>query len=175
MFGHRRAAVMDDEEWELAPENAHPKAQAALTDEYFWDCTDDNSPFGNDTGADTLAFFREWRRDHPRGEPLRFLSGLMRDWEVTDDHWDATDPAEVARLVVSDRFSFVTRDDAIIALAFGQIVLAGRVDPEVKQRALTALHRQGLPAALERSPDEYRAKRRGRLAAMAAVLQRDWE
>jgi uncharacterized protein YfeS len=164
----------EEEEWELAPENAHPKARAALTDDYFWDCVHDNSPFGNDTGADTLAFFREWRRGHPRGEPLRFLSRLLRGWEATDDHWEVTDPAEVARLAEGDRFSLDVRDEAIIALAFGQIVLEGRAEPEVKRRALTALHRQGLPAALERWPDEYRAERRGRVAAMAAILQRDW-
>ena len=165
---------MDEEEWELAPENAHPKARAALADDYFWDCTDDNSPFGNDTGADTLAFFREWRRDHPRGKPLRFLSRLLRDWEATDDHWEVTDPAEVGRLAADDRFSFDARDDALIALAFGQVVLEGRVEPEVKVRALTALHRQSLPAALERWPDEYHAERRNRLAAMVAILQQDW-
>lgn len=48
-----------DEEWELAPENSHPKAQAILTDDFLWDCADENSPLGNDTGADILAFYRE--------------------------------------------------------------------------------------------------------------------
>jgi uncharacterized protein YfeS len=166
---------MDEEEWELSPENAHPKARAALAYEYLWDCTDENSPFGNDTGADTLAFFREWRRDHPRGNPLLFLSRLLRDWEATDDHWEATDPAEVGRLAEDDRFSFDARDDSVIALAFGQIVLEGRVDPEVKRRALVALTRQSLPAALEGWPGEYHAERQSRLAAMAAILQRDWD
>lgn len=166
---------MDDDEWELAPANAHPKARAALTDDYFWDCTDDNSPFGNDTGADVLAFFREWRPSHARGKPLRFLGQLLRDWEVNDDHWDVTDPAEVGRLVKQDKFSFQTRDEAIIALSFGQILLEGRVDPDVKHRALVALRRQGLPAAVERWPDEHRAERRRRLAAMEAALRRDWE
>ena len=165
---------VSDEDWELDPENAHPKARSVLTDEFFWDCTDEDSPFGNDTGADTLDFFREWRQDHPRGNPLRLLRQLLRDWEAADEHWGASDTTEVSRLIQEDRFSFETRDDAIIALAFGQLVLEGRVDAEVKNRALTALRRQGLPSALDRWPSQYQAERQSRLGTMEAILRQDW-
>src|SRR5688500_15789169 len=39
-----------------------------MTDEWFGDCANENSPFGNDGGSDTLSFLRDWRKEHPRAK-----------------------------------------------------------------------------------------------------------
>ncbi len=67
----------DEESWELSPENCHPNAVAIVTDEFYWDCVDDNSPFGNDTGNDTLKLFKEWREKHWMETPIAFLDKLL--------------------------------------------------------------------------------------------------
>ena len=54
-----------DEDWELSPEVAHANARRWMKAEYFWDICDEGSPFGNDTGADTLEFFRELQGSGP--------------------------------------------------------------------------------------------------------------
>src|SRR5262249_51844043 len=135
-----------DELWELSRESSHPKCASVLTDDFYWDCCDQNSPFGNDTGADTLALFRDWRASHPASDPIMFLDELLAAWEVTNDFWDVAEPTQVRKLLADDRFSFDTRDDAIIALAFAQLVLEGKVTPETKRRGLLAIGRQSVPA-----------------------------
>jgi uncharacterized protein YfeS len=83
----------DEEFWELSPENSHPNAITILTDEFYWDEGDDNSPFGNDTGNDTLKLFQKWREKHWMETPIKFLDQLLDKWEVTNDFWDVTDVA----------------------------------------------------------------------------------
>jgi uncharacterized protein YfeS len=67
---------------------------------------------------------------------------------VTNDFWDVTDASEAQKLREQDEFSFNLRDEAIIALAFGQLLLAGKVDAEPKRLVLLAiesnLYRQSL-------------------------------
>jgi uncharacterized protein YfeS len=161
----------DDEEWELSPDHSHPNAAGLLTDEFYWDEADDNSPFGNDTGADTFGDFREWREEHPAENPIKFLDKLLGEWDVTNDSWDVTDANEVQRLLGQDDFSFRLRDKAIIALAFGQLVIEGKVDAEPKQRALLAIERQSLPTIVEMWED-FADERVERLEKMKVVLEK---
>ena len=161
----------DDELWVLSPENSHPNAVAILTDEFYWDCGDDNSPFGNDTGADTLEHFREWREKHWMETPITFLDKLLDEWDVTNDFWDVTDAAEAQKLREQDEFSFNLRDEAIIALAFGQLLLAGKVDAEPKRLALLAIERQSLPTIIK-FWKEFAEERAERLGKMKSVLEK---
>ena len=158
------------EEW-LSPENAHPRAAKLLKAEFFWDITDENSPFGNDTGWDTKEFFRQWRGEHPGESPLLFLNGLMRDWDAADRDWEVVDSAQVQQLLGSDEFSFFIRDEAVLSLAFAQLVLEGEIDADVKRRALWAIERQSLPVLLGEWED-HQGERARRLEAMKAVLER---
>lgn len=162
--------MSEDDEWELAPENSHTLAARLLTDEFYWDCTDDNSPFGNDTGADTLAAYRVWRGQNSRSSPDEFLDELLEGWEVANESWDVTDPAEVRRLLEEDEYILNVRDDAVIALAFGQLVLVGEVGRESRRRALLALQRQSLLAVIEQRGWVDAVARAARLAKMARVL-----
>lgn len=163
----------DDEDkkfWELSPENSHPNAIAILTDEFYWDEIDDNSPFGNDTGNDTLKLFQEWREKHWMETPIAFLDQLFNNWEVTNDFWDVIDAAEVENLLAQDEFSFIERDEAIIPLVFGQLLLAGKVHAEPKRRALLAIERQSLPTIVKFWEDAE--ERTERLRKMKSVLEK---
>jgi uncharacterized protein YfeS len=159
----------DEEFWVLSPENSHPIAVAILRDEFYWHELDDNSPFGNDTGNDTLKLFRKWRKQHWTETPIAFLDQLLNKWEVTNDYWDVTDADQAQKLIEQDEFSFIERDEIIIALAFGQLLLAGKVDAEPKRRALLAIERQSLPMILKFWEDDE--KRTERLEKMKRVLQ----
>lgn len=162
--------MTEDAEWELTRENAHAAARAVLLDDFFWDCTDENSPFGNDTGADVLAFFHEWRAENPGVSGLEFLSGLLKGWEVADADWEVVDEAEVARLLETDAFSFTHRDESILALAFAQLALDGQMEAAVRERALGAVHRQTLTPALGQWAAEHRQERASRLESIRRAL-----
>ncbi|KYG06321.1 hypothetical protein BE21_35550 [Sorangium cellulosum] len=159
---------------DLSPDDAHPRAVAALADPFFWSLTDETAPFGNETAHETLTAFRDFRDEHPKGSPLELLDALLARWEVESAHWNAVGAAEVQALGEEDEYSLLTRDEAILALAFSQIVTEGRLDPEVRRRALLALARQALPALL--SAFEGRALERAlRIDRMRAVLSERWE
>lgn len=159
--------------WEPSPETAHPKAAQILTNEFFWDCVDENSPFGNDTGADTLAFLRVWREAHPHSDPVEFLGKVLAEvFEVPDAHWDVVEPERVRELLVESEYEVSARDDAVIAVAFGQLVLEGNVETEIRRRALSALLRQESPAVMEHRGWVSPAERIERLRRMREALIR---
>ena len=163
----------DEDLWELSPETAHPQAAQSLTDEFFWDCTDENAPFGNDTGADTLAFFQVWRAEHPRSNPCEFLGEILREaFEVSDDDWNVVEPEQVRKLLDESEYDVFVRDDTVIAVAFGQVVLDGRVDAEIKRRAMLALQRQSLSVVIERRGWVSPQERIERVRRMREVLGR---
>jgi uncharacterized protein YfeS len=164
-----RSLMSDD----LSPEHSHFRARAALTDAFFWDASDDTSPFGNETGRDVLDALRDFRDEHPRDSTVRLLDELLARWEVENDHWDAVEAEEVQGIGEDDEYSLLTRDEAVIALAFAHIIVEGQIDPEVRRRAIFALKRQSLPALLH-AWGARRALRAQRLERMATVLVAPW-
>jgi uncharacterized protein YfeS len=158
----------------LSREDAHPRARAALTDAFFWDASDPCSPFGDETGREVLEAFRDFRVEEPRGNPLTLLADLLIRWEVADAAWDTTDADEVQAVGADDELGLLVRDEAILALAFAQIIVEGKVEPEVRRRALLALTRQSLPALIHGWGDSARA-RAEHIERMRAVLVQRWD
>ena len=165
---------MEDEEAEeeddLVPERCHPAACHLLPDAFFWDCTEENSPFGNDEGADTLSSFRRWRQQHPDLHPFLFLDRLLADWEVINEGWNVIEADQVQRIIEQDEYSPLVRDDVIIAAAFGQVLLDGVCAADVKERAMTAMRRQALPVMIAFRGWADAEARVSRLMRMQAVL-----
>jgi uncharacterized protein YfeS len=110
----------------------HPNARRLLDEPFFWDCTDDLAPVGNDTGADVLEGFRKWRRRKKAATTpvLDFLHHLLAEWDVP--------------LNAGDAKLALVRDEACVGLAFSQVMLEGRVDTDVAECALQAIARQRL-------------------------------
>jgi uncharacterized protein YfeS len=165
------SGVMQPED--LSPEHSHFRARAALTDAFFWDASDDTSPFGSETGRDVLEALRDFRDEHPRDSPVLLLDELLVRWEVVNDHWEVIGADEVQAIGEDDEYSLLTRDEAVIALAFAQIIVEGQIDPEVRRRAVLALKRQSLPALLH-AWGERRLLRAARVERMANVLVAPW-
>ena len=158
-----------DDEWELSPENAHPNAKRLLKADFYWDVVDEDSPFGNDTGADTLEFYRAWIRENDDDE--EFLFELFDEWEVDRELAESMPDAELATQLEEDHYDVLTYDDVVIALAFAQLVLEGNASPDMAAAASRSLRRQALPAVIEfrgwSDPDE----RRRRCAHMLEVMR----
>jgi uncharacterized protein YfeS len=164
----------DPQPHELSREDAHPKALEALTEAFFWDANDLNSPLGGDTARDVIEALRDAVEATPRGRVLAVLDEILARWEVANDSWDVVSEAEVQAIGEDDEFSLLTRDEAILALAFAQIFVEGRVDAEVRRRALLALKRQSLPALLHGWGDK-RLERALRVEKMREILARRWD
>lgn len=98
-----------DVDWSLYA----PEARTLLDDPFYWDPADDESPHGNDEGADLLSAYLEQRP----ADVLAFVAGL-----------EAGDPAE--------------DDDIVIAAAFAELKVTGRMHPTIRDRALQAVVRR---------------------------------
>src|SRR5215469_11304003 len=126
--------------WAVTPETAHPTAQKLIGQSIIWDYGDEDSPLGNDRGADTFAAYIDFRAKTPEGGVRNFIDQQLELLEVKDDDWDLLDEPRLNQLLNSDSgFSVLTRDDFIIGLAFAQLLLEGTVDLTVRSRAITAL------------------------------------
>jgi uncharacterized protein YfeS len=162
--------------WDVTPETAHPRALELISeDSLIWDFADEDSPLGNDIGADTFAAYLTFRQEQPNGKISTFIANLFDVFELEDTGWDLLDPDAVQEALDEDEgFSVLTRDDFILGLAFGQLVTEGEVDEQVKSRALQALKRQALDDVLEfRNPDgDTLAERREQLEEFQVILSR---
>ncbi|ARU06725.1 MolR family transcriptional regulator [Comamonas serinivorans] len=137
----------DDPDEGLAPATSHPAFVQFAREAFWWDGADDFSPFGSDDGHDTLSSLVDWYREggHGASAPVMpFLQQLLADWDfpVPADLLDRDDAAKAAWLqqdAMNDSYlASVCR--ARVATAFGQIKVSGRLDPEVREQALSALH-----------------------------------
>ena len=158
-----------DDDWELSRDKAHPNARRLLKAGFYWDADDHDSPFGNDTGWDTLQFYRAWIRQSDDEED--FLHQLFEergvDWEAA-----ASIPDEqLSARLDGEHHDIVTYDDVVIALAFAQLVLAGNCELDTAALAARALRRQALPEMIAFRGWSDPGERTLRCAEMLQVVQ----
>lgn len=127
----------------------HPRSREILDDPFFWDCVDDFSPHGNDTGADLLEDYRSWLQKDPDGDPLHFLDRLLESWGLEGD------------ALVSDQ--------AAIALAFAELKIRGSSSTPVIRKALNAIQNQ-LKAVPTQNDDPISVEWTGALRRMDQKL-----
>ena len=170
---------LDNPENGLAPETSHPLFAAAATDAFWYSSMDDFSPFGNDTGNDTLRLLEEWLTQHgAKANVADFIRGLIRKWDL-DEAYLAIDDAETMKQLHYDEDQFLNdaQDQAVLAAALGQLKITGQLSAEGRQLAINAFQRQRAIAETAAADDtnpfrdavpEYLE----RLAAMEAVFQK---
>lgn len=105
----------------------HGNSRKILDSTFFWDCAEDFSPNGNDTGADVLSLYQDWRKRNRRKPGMVFFDSLMTDWDVN------LPPAE------NDEFSRDTYEQSIVGLAFAQLKVDGACDLDINRLALDAI------------------------------------
>ncbi len=123
--------------WELLEidwDDFHPQSRELLDEPFYWECTDDYAPNGNDTGADLLEDFRQWNKKSPKTSPLKFLDRLMKRWGIEPIDWLATESEIVEKLNHDDPISLRVCNEAAIGLAFAVIKMRAKCPSEVADR-----------------------------------------
>jgi uncharacterized protein YfeS len=161
----------DDDEWELSPETAHPNAAKLMTEPFYWDVSDENSPFGNDTGADTLELYRGAVEEDPELDGAEFLVELFEAWDVDVAFAAGIPDEELEHRLEREHFHILTYDDALVAVAFAELVFQGNASDEIAAAAIKSLKRQALPEVLEFRGWSDPAERRERCEQMIEVLR----
>ena len=149
---------------------AHPAAVKLLPEEFFWDICDDNSPFGNDDGADTLATLTRYVNSGG-SNLINFLDDLFSGWGVANRNLDLTTMDELEAAAKQGDIEMIVsmRDNAIIASAFGQFLIQGKIDHQLKSLAMKAMKRRQLPTSIQLWTDPN--ERTERLKLMEERLQ----
>lgn len=130
------------------PEIAHPRARNLMQEEFFWDCTNEDAPFGSDEGWTAYYEWRQWREDNP-SSPLTecfswFLDGRLEEYNdsICTDAQIAADLQEPDGAFMSEAFDVFTLDATVIGTALGQLIDEGVIDANAKPYVHVAIARQ---------------------------------
>ncbi len=138
----------DDDDVLSNPEAAHPRARELMTEDFFWDCADEDAPFGSDEGDTALYEYRDWRASHPRSSLVDCLSwimgGRLADYcgTLLEDSQIAKDLDDPDGAFLADQFDMFTLDATVLATGLAQLVFEGRIDPAAKPYLRVAAKRQ---------------------------------
>lgn len=137
------------------PETAHARARDLMTETFFWDCTNEDAPFGSDEGWDAYYEWRQWREDHP-GSPLIdcfswILDGRLGEYNasICADEQIAADLQSPDDAFMSEAYDIFTLDTTMIGTALGQLIDEGMIDASAKPYVQVAINRQLNPRVCE--------------------------
>lgn len=140
---------LDDEEIGIHPLTSHPNFRKSFNDELYYDCVEEEAPFGSDEGSDTLAQIAEDLRK------IKTFDFTIFPKKLVEEYWDMTFlPAEdvsienVKHLVETNEMDLTQSDMVTYATAFAQIKITGKIDEILKKLALNAMKRMAIVAKL---------------------------
>jgi uncharacterized protein YfeS len=85
--------TMDNFEYTF--KSAHPKAQALMTDEFYWSPIEETAPFGSDDGSDAAYGFRQWRLLNKTKSPETYLKDLIARWHYPYFDYNEMDTTKI--------------------------------------------------------------------------------
>lgn len=164
---------------DLEKEKAHPKAQALMTEDFFWDIGDELAPFGSDEGFEALSEFREWRLENPDISVGFCIAWIIESVGEFDNYEDYNEENLVHHEKIlqqindpdfDDQQYIFTLDTTIIATALGQLVDEGLIEEEYKYYVQVAINRLRIWADLQNHWD-YRKEYIHNLDTIEQVLE----
>ena len=169
------AYYFDDNEEGLARETSHPFFVEHATADFYYSCIDEFSPFGNDSGADTLSDLQDWYNERGANDKaLTFLKRQIENWGLGSAYLAITELAQVDAIIAETDGFCNEIDKAVIATVFGQFKIAGKCDKAMLPIAAAAFQRQRYVAEKARTrehhPWEYAAEYLARLDTMESDL-----
>jgi uncharacterized protein YfeS len=156
-------------------QEAHPIARRLMDEDFYYSPIEESGPFGSDDGADTMAGFTDWRAAHPTDDPLIYLQQQLDEWGYPPFDLQEDDPIVIRDYLEAGKLNIsylVGMDAAIVALAFGQLYLEGRVEASLRTLAIISLSRQLQPELLQLWDESYQLRRKEQLEKMKSVLHR---
>jgi uncharacterized protein YfeS len=153
----------DDPDIGPAPETSHPRfVELAGDDGSYFDCTEHYSPFGNDDGADMLSMLEEWYQDGGKdADIMEFVEETLDDWDfgLPDDIIRADHATVDAWLKLGDLHAnyLASVCRGLVAAAFGQVKITGKLRPALRDEAQAAVARMEWLGAREQQIGEETA------------------
>src|SRR5262245_39883276 len=115
------------------PELANPRARELMREEFFWDCVDEEAPFGSDEGNTSYHEFRAWRRKNKKAKLTKCFAWIMQGEELSDynetlctDEIIERDLDAPEAAFLGEAYDMFTLDTTIISTALSQLLDEGR-------------------------------------------------
>ena len=148
-FDPAKQFYFDDEEIGLHPLTFHPVFRNHFTDDFYYDCGDEEAPFGSDEGSDTLAHICEEIRKNKTSDFAAFPKKLVEEyWEMKYIPAENISQEAVEKLAKEDEMNMTKSDMVTYATAFAQIKITGRLDAKLKAAALNSIRRIEIAAVI---------------------------
>lgn len=124
----------------------HNRAVKIANYEFFWDCVDELAPFGSDEGYMAFAELCDWIKNNPNEPIIDCFKWILECWnlELIDFNENMIKNNNILKIIKDLDFDqdLLTLDITIIATGFGQLILEGKIDNEVKNIIHLSLLRQ---------------------------------
>ena len=148
-FDRNNRYYFDDEDCGLNPLTSHPVFRKYFLDNFYYDCGDEEAPFGSDEGNDALYELQEVIQkkkkinffDFPRIiiEKIWEMDYLTPDLEKTDEELKLQ--AKLSFNGLLGEQIILQSDQVILAVTFGQAKITGKIDKDLLELALKSLNR----------------------------------
>ena len=148
-FDRNNHYYFDDEDCGLNPLTSHPVFRKYFLDNFYYDCGDEEAPFGSDEGNDALYELQEVIQkkkkinffDFPRIiiEKIWEMDYLTPDLEKTDEELKSQAKLNFNGLLGEQ--IILQSDQVILAVTFGQAKITGKIDKNLLELALKSLNR----------------------------------
>ncbi len=169
-----------DDEVGLARETSHPNFRSIASDDFYYDVTDDFSPFGNDDGSDTLMSLQDWYQSGGSdAKVMRFLKEFLDEWDLgVPKKLHLADPKTIERWLGKSEMNetyLLSECRARLATAFGQLKITGTSSADCRADGLAAIECMlwlNERAALKHPNWQHATAERTRLLAMQGDLVR---
>lgn len=132
---------------EIERKNGSNAAKKVMVSDFYYDPLDAWSPFGNDVGSDTYYIYCDWKKKHPDGDIKDFVDQELTNLGYSNFNilLDGSNMLVLSKIVDSMPNQFIglnSIDNMLISLAFSQLFLEGRIQPEVMKWAEAAFSRE---------------------------------
>jgi len=160
---------------EMTIDHAHPNAQELLVNDFYWSSMEETGPFGSDAGSDAFYGYRAWRRTNIDKSPVEYLRKFYANWNLKQLDLQEHRDSVIIEYINSENINgmiLVDTDNAAISVGFGQFMLEGKMDHDIKHLVDLAITRERKSILLEQFAPNYVTTRQKHLEEMALILEK---
>lgn len=152
----RGKLYIDNDDIGPHPLTSHPVFREYFTDEIYYNCFDEEAPFGSDEGSDVLAELEDYIKKNKDIDIVEFPCRVMTVvWGMEYYPPDSLEAEDIDALLARPKEGIpmsqmlIINDQVIIAAAFGQIKIMGKVALRLRDMALRSMERLQIVAQKE--------------------------
>lgn len=142
-YDFENCIYIDTVEYGPHPMTSHPRFSEHFTDEFYYDCGDEEAPFGSDEGSDILHIIEDCLRKKRTLDFSAFPKKIITEWQMEFIPIN-TLTQDVLHEMSADfekRMNIEQSDIVTYATAFAQIKTTGKLNSDLKENALLSLKR----------------------------------